>query len=577
MSQSQRPSKKATFSAHKGGLSVQELKQMTAKRMAEGGSGNNHRSFHPQSGTGCGYQPEHNHRHHDAQPPYGPVRGASPSMKHSSPSPNHHVHLAAQSPMEKGLSVQELKARTRLRLAREAGSNSGNISNSNHQMHPFQSSPQAGRAPGSHEKRIEDYVPQHSSFLEQQKLPRHGVNSGSTSPTVDSSDTGSTETDHLPYRLRHHASPISHASSSVYSVQSPPAQGYLQNSDNGFVDGLDSFDPILLPPRRPMEYDPYSTTPESEYRAYNRRTRPSSQAPAGIHPGLHEKLLKLEAQRNRREQEQLDNHYPKFDPSVNRDRYFPSFEHQNGRPVHANEVQKRNIDGSAMTLTLDIPSNTNEENHQSQTATSANITSSKTYHHDSSLRKMVLNKTVHNNNSHGETNCEIDSSLLPSNSPFCPSSMSGSSQAGANGLSPPDLEPSPPASPRSFRNAMRKPLSLSCPAPLRRRSSSDCNDLAQSVAESVLLTPTTQSPAASFRKGALSPSSRSSSRSGLGVMFSEIHRSDTNANDSVASGGTNSLIDSDNPQMTNLYSLDSNDEFLNGLDIMPMSDPASSI
>lgn len=219
-----------------------------------------------------------------------------------------------------------------------------------------------------------------------------------------------------------------------------------------------------------------------------------------------------------------------------------------------------------------------QQRHQ-QPVSDEHSTSNKQHvapHHESSLRRMVLTKSMSGNISSYDipvsSSGTVDNSLLPSGSPFRPAVSSGAESPLFAAL--PDLQPSPPDSPRSLRNGNRKPLSVTCPAPVRLRSSSDINDLAFSVAESVLLTPTAMSPANTFHKGPLSPSSKSSSRrNSIDSPRGSLSLATPSGNDSLsnsighccsgslASGGGNSSVLDVDMLMMNQLSLDSNDEY----------------
>jgi len=196
--------------------------------------------------------------------------------------------------------------------------------------------------------------------------------------------------------------------------------------------------------------------------------------------------------------------------------------------------------------------------------------------YEGSLRKMVMTKSVANNTGNvsgydvpvSTASDNLDTSLLPSGSPFRPAVETVPDHS----LVLPELQPSPPDSPRSMRHGSRRQLSVNCPAPVRMRSSSDINDLAFSVAESVLLTPTAMSPASSMHKAlASSPSSVSSSQrdsmdsprgSFSAPSITSVSNSVSNSNagsGSVASGGGGSGLDVD--LLMNQFSLDSNDEY----------------
>lgn len=205
--------------------------------------------------------------------------------------------------------------------------------------------------------------------------------------------------------------------------------------------------------------------------------------------------------------------------------------------------------------------------------------------YEGNLRKMVMTKSVASNSGSvsgydvtvSPTSDTLDTSLLPSGSPFRPTVVSVPDQS----IVLPELQPSPPDSPRSMRHGSKRQLAVNCPAPVRMRSSSDINDLAFSVAESVLYSPTARSPANSLHKTmASSPSSASSSMDSPRGSFSapsitsvsnSVNNSINNGGSgSVASGGGASVLDAD--LLMNQFSLDSNDEYTHS-----MVDMANSI
>ena len=540
---------------------------MTARRIADGfprgPSTSSFSSTYP-AGSGRGYgtqEGSQNPRPFDRHSPTLHSKSSSSPMNTQSPQHNQrNSGNSTSAPIDKSLSVQELKALTRMRLAREAGSNQ--VHGTNHipkpptsgppksNFNPSMTYPQRDCDMSPDKRSVDDYYPlSHDRYIQPTYFGGMSTRSGNTSPTVDSSSTGS---DSEMFVQTYH--PKHQKSLSPHSALQPSR--YHNSSSNHYrssVEKIESIDPILLPPcgrnGREIEryHEPYSLPHRSDLRGHqfkgdqsqcdsgsmsrhhsgenrmlNRYHPPPGSvsyrddSPDVIYPSLHEKLVDLERQQVTKEKLLLQRERDREHTLREEQRRRQQCPNPRQHPPHEMDEHMKD------SLTLEIPPDAisvEQKGFSDDFSTGSNLDNISIKEisppqslYESSLRKLVLNKSMNNgilsdctSSSSGPN--PLDQSLLPSSSPFYPTTASNSSHSQSL---PPELVPSPPDSPKSLRNLSRRPLSINCPAPVRMRSSSDSNDLAFSVAESVLLTPTAGSPATSFRKGiATSPSNTS--------------------------------------------------------------------
>lgn len=417
--------------------------------------------------------------------------------------------------------------------------------------------------------------------------PGHSQYSSYRGYSSSNSSSGHSSVDHPRQRQNDHHNYIDYDDDYNYDPRSHPNRSSQPRHSRDHHDHHDFHDNSLEPPER---------------RCTNSYADGSI---SGIHSGLHAKLVSLEQQQLAREQRERDRERDREREReyIRRQQQQQQLKEKYMHPSYSSDQTH------ALKHHHDIPhyhqSHGAGSGHDSLTAHAQKNSSAVQLHHplyeSSDLRKMAMNKArtnsgyISGSNGHGSTGhgnsgydlppstsslYNFDNSLLPSGSPFYPATSSSSTSSGAF-TNPPESELSfsPPTSPRSLRNSSRRPLSINCPAPVRIRSSSDSNDLAYAVAESVLLTPTAgMSPAASFRKGiASSPNSRRSSlcdspRGSLSsanvtgiVGYGQNNvagtggaNSDTISNGGGSSGGESSVLDVDRV-MSNQFSLDSND------------------
>ena len=226
---------------------------MTAKRMAEGGPRSQppptlNSTFPPTSSHNRTFPSPDPHissqAHNEQQPvPSGSGSGVQEATNHPGQRSTAPIPPA---PADKGLSVQELKALTRRRLARQFGGSTVPPINTNtntntkpptgasnrNSFHPSMTYPPMDTPVSPDKKSIEDYaLPSHHH---QQQEPHenlsflhslHGglkTRSGSTSPTVDSCSTGSDGGEYgIQHPLQQQQPPPSYLSRFAF-IQRPP-------------------------------------------------------------------------------------------------------------------------------------------------------------------------------------------------------------------------------------------------------------------------------------------------------------------------------------------------------------------
>jgi len=197
----------------------------------------------------------------------------------------------------------------------------------------------------------------------------------------------------------------------------------------------------------------------------------SSKYVTGIHPGLHAQLLRLEQEQQQGRQVPTHNASEQFRVAD----YKPS---------------SASVAAPVPSLTLSLP-NESDVRHDRNQATSASghlpppTGGQQTFARPLAVGTQEKDGVVTNSPANTLRKLALSNSM---NTIDGVGIMDGilSSDGGTNQASPGSPQ-------RSLRN--KKKLSIDCPAPVRHRSLSDCNDLAFEMAEAVLLSPAQNSPA----------------------------------------------------------------------------------